>query len=759
MYKPYDVEIEYLESTGTQWINTLYSSINQNTNIEAKFVNLSTSTGKCLFGTRKAFAENNLSFWTNADTTNVVRAIKGTYSSPNNYDKAVTTLNLSSIVNINGRNVSLTIEGQTTNWNLPSNNFSWDKPLFIFNCNNNGSPNNAWGAEVKLYYLKIYNESTLTMDLIPVRKGNVGYMYDKISCQLFGNVGTGSFTLGPDMYDSRIEYLQATGTQWIDSEIDYDSTVRIMTNMRINNSASGTLFGIYYNNGTAYRYSATTANSTNRLYAYCRTITNKYTTISLNTWYTIELDNRYLNTNGTTTDSAATTFTTDDNPVSIYIFGRHNVQPQSSINTVDSLRACLLRYMRIWKGNKLVRDFIPVRKGDVGYLYDNVSNRLFGNSGSGVFTLGRDVDPIPTSYDAPVKYLKFTGHQFIDIGVHADLSTKVTLRCYSTSFNLSTLILSSCYNASNSLYFSRGSGSRWSALFGNTTEGYVFHDKLPSVSGNNWVDILLSNTTRRVKAVNKTGCIEDDREVTTPFLTNESLTLAGYTGGNTAGWTSYRGYIASLQIRNATGLIRDFIPVRKNGVGYLYDRITGNMFGNDGAETIGYGPDILQPVPVSHGEGTTRYYTRRDIIHMYQEQVYNCVISWQSNDTVTSPTAQLYHGQRYKYEYGWGDISGTNFTFWTYDYSGRHKTLNVIAGQKYKIKADPIQATLLVFCNDHVFSSRKKLTGIQSITIIAGTEAVITVPSGYSYMMIRAATSSGSYLTLPDRITRLVAYG
>ena len=36
------------------------------------------------------------------------------------------------------------------------------------------------------------------VDLIPVRVGQVGYMYDKVSGQLFGNVGTGDFGLGPD---------------------------------------------------------------------------------------------------------------------------------------------------------------------------------------------------------------------------------------------------------------------------------------------------------------------------------------------------------------------------------------------------------------------------------------------------------------------------------------------------------------------------------------------------------------------------------
>jgi hypothetical protein len=41
----------------------------------------------------------------------------------------------------------------------------------------------------------------LVRDFIPVRVGNVGYMYDKVSGQLFGNSGTGNFILGPDKTD------------------------------------------------------------------------------------------------------------------------------------------------------------------------------------------------------------------------------------------------------------------------------------------------------------------------------------------------------------------------------------------------------------------------------------------------------------------------------------------------------------------------------------------------------------------------------
>ena len=44
----------------------------------------------------------------------------------------------------------------------------------------------------------MYDGSTLVRDFIPVRIGQTGYLFDKVSRQLFGNSGTGNFILGPD---------------------------------------------------------------------------------------------------------------------------------------------------------------------------------------------------------------------------------------------------------------------------------------------------------------------------------------------------------------------------------------------------------------------------------------------------------------------------------------------------------------------------------------------------------------------------------
>jgi hypothetical protein len=47
--------------------------------------------------------------------------------------------------------------------------------------------------------MRVYDAAgNILFDFIPVRKGTVGYMYDRVSGKLFGNAGSGDFVLGPD---------------------------------------------------------------------------------------------------------------------------------------------------------------------------------------------------------------------------------------------------------------------------------------------------------------------------------------------------------------------------------------------------------------------------------------------------------------------------------------------------------------------------------------------------------------------------------
>lgn len=71
-------------------------------------------------------------------------------------------------------------------------------------------PSVSRNGSVRLYSIKIYGIGNVKIrDLIPVRKDNVGYMYDRVSGRLFGNAGTGEFVLGPDIIDyTAKDYVQ-----------------------------------------------------------------------------------------------------------------------------------------------------------------------------------------------------------------------------------------------------------------------------------------------------------------------------------------------------------------------------------------------------------------------------------------------------------------------------------------------------------------------------------------------------------------------
>lgn len=81
-----------------------------------------------------------------------------------------------------------------------ANTFTANYNLFIFTLNVAGTPAIAnIQAGLKFISMNMHEGSTMMLDFIPVRVGSVGYLYDRVSGQLFGNSGTGAFVLGPDI--------------------------------------------------------------------------------------------------------------------------------------------------------------------------------------------------------------------------------------------------------------------------------------------------------------------------------------------------------------------------------------------------------------------------------------------------------------------------------------------------------------------------------------------------------------------------------
>lgn len=72
-------------------------------------------------------------------------------------------------------------------------------PIVVGALLRNGQAGVYNSAQQKIIWIKIEVNGVITFDAIPVRVAQVGYMYDKISGNLFGNDGTGSFVLGNDV--------------------------------------------------------------------------------------------------------------------------------------------------------------------------------------------------------------------------------------------------------------------------------------------------------------------------------------------------------------------------------------------------------------------------------------------------------------------------------------------------------------------------------------------------------------------------------
>lgn len=178
---PYDAEIEYLQGDGDAYID-LGVKGNLNTAIDVIIETPATGNYECIAGSRSGnsnaitiiYGQNQANTWRfGGKSTSITLSDSTSYTISVDKSRALVNDVLYSL-------------GQTSS-------FTTDTNIQVFFAGNK-SLRKFTG---KIYGLKFENE-TITMDLTPVRVGTTGYMYDRISGQLFGNAGTGDFILGND---------------------------------------------------------------------------------------------------------------------------------------------------------------------------------------------------------------------------------------------------------------------------------------------------------------------------------------------------------------------------------------------------------------------------------------------------------------------------------------------------------------------------------------------------------------------------------
>jgi hypothetical protein len=203
---PFDAEIEYLESSGTQYINTgVVFSFNDDLSISGSIVNLSNNRS-IIIGNYDANQVACLNIEFGGTSNNKARQFR-CYTTKKGSPTVERWLNARPLNTLIDFSFTYTKQGDavyvsdgvnSATFSLVSGQITpTSRALAMFL---DYRPNNAVIAYgIRIYSLKIWKDGVLVRDYIAVRKDGVGYMYDRVSGQLFGNAGTGSFVLGPDL--------------------------------------------------------------------------------------------------------------------------------------------------------------------------------------------------------------------------------------------------------------------------------------------------------------------------------------------------------------------------------------------------------------------------------------------------------------------------------------------------------------------------------------------------------------------------------
>ena len=410
-------QLEYIESTGTQYIDSNYYA-NPKTKVQTDFAFTSLTQQQRIFGHSYDSDPNSgaVSFCCYISGGDVISYAskdgQGEWSWSNikaSKDRLVVTMDQ--------LNKKITIKGDNADYSSSLTAFTRTSNVSLTLFKDNGVHANAsLHCYAKMYSFKIWDNDVLVRNFIPAKNssGTIG-MYDLVEDKFYTNQGTGTFTAGAEQisgagvslaYDTtnktnnkvnivdlpagytQLEYLQGDGNQKINTGIVPTSNMRFVGKsyfQRATDTKDNYLFG----SGSSYsNFVGLMATSS----GFWTGVGSKSGfVVSFPTqedYYSFDFDYSYSETtavlssnlvNGrlTYTDSTLTT-------ANIYLFDR---------STAGGTWMVRFYSFTMYSQNVMVRNFIPARNANgVLGMYDTVENKFYTNVGTGSFTAGDEVN-------------------------------------------------------------------------------------------------------------------------------------------------------------------------------------------------------------------------------------------------------------------------------------------------------------------------------------------------------------------------------
>lgn len=185
-------ELEYIQSTGTQYINTGFMP-NGKSKIAMNLTPLSDSSNACFFCARNETSAT-------AGTTYTAFYISSNYYRFDFYGKSGQSDGVDAV----GTNINIEASGcvckigSKTITNAASTAASSMPWILLASARTSSISDLANMATAKLYSCQIYDNGALVRNFIPCKNlsGEIG-LYDAVNGQFYANAGTGTFTAGP----------------------------------------------------------------------------------------------------------------------------------------------------------------------------------------------------------------------------------------------------------------------------------------------------------------------------------------------------------------------------------------------------------------------------------------------------------------------------------------------------------------------------------------------------------------------------------
>jgi hypothetical protein len=362
-------EVAYIESTGTQWIDSWY--VPKSTSwFEMKFQNVSAiNTYRTLIWTRTDTSNNAFwIWWMNNKCYMEFSPANIEFTSSDGWfntgiDYEMSFLNKTLICNW------VTMSSPT--------NFTHDaqRNLYILSWNSNWQTQPFEASAAKLYYLKLYEWENLVRDYVPCYRVSdwTIWLYDLVEWKFYWNSWTWTFKKWtpvsiwqmPSWY-TELQYIKSTGTQYIDSWYDTTNDIKIESAVNFSRKYDSNVLFWTTLNSWSYWDCLCYLSSQGWFQAWAYNTDVRWTNWDANINYVVNY----------TLSSVTLNWDTKTYSVS----AKWNRLTIMAWNTNYS--ELKLYYFKIYSWANLVRDFVPcVRDSDgVIWLYDLVTKEFFANS-------------------------------------------------------------------------------------------------------------------------------------------------------------------------------------------------------------------------------------------------------------------------------------------------------------------------------------------------------------------------------------------